>query len=136
LSLSSLADEFKVKENEGLSKLERINSLESYILKMESAIGLLSGEVAKIDTSEKLSKSIEELSSSHKKIKKELETLRTSEISQLRKDLEFVDQQKVEKLIDKVVKYQEDTDKRIKFLEDSLKEVHSKVNTVSTPKEK
>ncbi|PIK15899.1 hypothetical protein [Halobacteriovorax sp. JY17] len=129
----SFSQEFEVKENSGLNKLERITSIETYMVKMDSTVKALQAELKKSEDPKKLLKLIDELTKSQEQLKKEVEGLRTTELAQLKKDIEFVDQEKVEKLIDKFVKYQEDTDKRIKLLEESLKEINGQLKRVDSP---
>ncbi len=129
----SFSQEFEVKENSGLNKLERITSIETYMVKMDSTVKALQAELKKSEDPKKLLKLIDELTKSQDQLKKEVEGLRTTELAQLKKDIEFVDQEKVEKLIDKFIKYQEDTDKRIKLLEESLKEINGQLKRVDSP---
>lgn len=128
------AQGFEVKENSGLNKLERINSIETYMVKMESSLNSLKKELTKTEKSKDYSKVFEELKASQEKIKEDIESLKTGELTQLKKDINFLDQEKVEKLIDKFVKYEEKTEKRIKFLEATIKDIYGQLNTVATPK--
>ncbi len=130
---SSIGQEFEVKENSGLNKLERINSIEKHIVSVDKTIQDLKKHLDDRPDFKGLKNLIEDLSITQKLIKSDVDSLRSEDISQLKKDIEFIDQQKVEKLVEKFIKYQEDSEKRIKLLEESLKEINEQIKRVDSP---
>lgn len=129
----SFGQEFQVKENAGYNKLERINSIESHIVKVDQNLKSLEKTIKDLKGRDSATKIIKEIQENQKKIQNDLNSLRSEELAQLKRDIEFVDQEKVEKLIDKFVEYQENTNKRIKLLEDSLKEIDGQLKRVDSP---
>ncbi len=129
----SFGQEFQVKENAGYNKLERINSIESHIVKVDQNLKSLEKTIKDLKGRDSATKIIKEIQENQKKIQSDLNSLRSEELAQLKRDIEFVDQEKVEKLIDKFVEYQENTNKRIKLLEDSLKEIDGQLKRVDSP---
>ncbi|ATH08113.1 hypothetical protein BIY24_09170 [Halobacteriovorax marinus] len=129
----SFGQEFQVKENAGYNKLERINSIESHIVKVDQNLKSLEKTIKDLKGRDSATKIIKEIQENQKKIQSDLNSLKSEELAQLKRDIEFVDQEKVEKLIDKFVEYQENTNKRIKLLEDSLKEIDGQLKRVDSP---
>jgi len=129
----SLGQGFEPKQNSGQNKLERINSIERHIVSVDKTIQDLKKLISDKPDLKGFKKLIEDLSKTQKSIKSDIDSLRTEELTQLKKDIEFIDQEKVEKLIDKFVKYQEDSDKRLKLLEESLKEINGQLKSVDSP---
>lgn len=129
----SLGQEFELKENSGLNKLDRINSIERHIISVDKTIKDIKKNLNDKPDLKGFKKLMEELSKSQKAIKSDIDSLRTDELTQLKKDIQFIDEEKVEKLIDKFLKYQEDSDKRIKLLEESLKEINGQLKRVDSP---
>ena len=101
---NSLAQGFEAKENSGLNKLERINSVETYMVKMDATIKTMKSELKNLQGPSKLKELVDSLSRNQESLKNEIEQIRTVDISQLQSDIEFVDKEKVEKLIDKFLK--------------------------------
>lgn len=126
-------DSFKPGDNSGKNKLERIESVEKHLVKMDSLFKDLKEKVEKSNGNKDLVKKVDEITKNQKKILNDIQVIKNDEISRLKKKVEFIDNQKVEKLIEKFNLYINKTDNKLKILQESLKEIDEQLKTVDSP---
>ncbi|OUR97809.1 hypothetical protein A9Q84_06305 [Halobacteriovorax marinus] len=124
---------FKLGDNSGKNKLERIESLEKHLVQMNTMLRELKQNVDNSGKDKDLKKKVDDLTQKQKQILVDVEDLKSNQVPNLKKKVEFIDVEKVEKIIEKFNLYKEETDKKLKVLQDSLKEIDEQLKSVGSP---
>ena len=93
-------------------------------------------ELEKQTDGTKLTEQILALEKGQKSLTEEFANFRNDEFKRLQLKVDFVDKEKVEKIIDRFNLYKSDTDRKINILKESIKELEALVKTVDSPYKK
>jgi hypothetical protein len=127
---------YKSGDNSGENKLERIDRMEKYLNSMSSILKDVKSSMDKNKGSAKILEKLTKLEENQKSLKENFEQFKTNEFKRLELKVKFIDDEKVEKLIDRFNLYKSDTDRKIDVLKESIKEIEALVKTVQSPYKK
>jgi archaellum component FlaC len=139
-TLSTLAFDvpppYKSGDNTGENKLDRLERMEKYIGKFSSILSEVKSKLEKQSDGDKVLEKLKMLEETQKSLSEELNNFKENDFKRLKLKVDFVDKEKVEKLIDRFNLYKSDTDRKINVLKESIKEIEALVKTVDSPYKK
>lgn len=122
--------------NSGENKLDRLDRVESYLNSMSSILGEIKTKLNDKESGGKLLEKLKEVEEGQKQLADEFKSFKDDEFKKLELRVDFIDKDKVEKIIDRFNLYKSDTDKKISILQESIKELEALVRTVDSPYKK
>ena len=123
-------------DNSGENKRDRLDRMEKYIGNFSSILSEIKTKLEKQTDGTKLTEQILALEKGQKSLTEEFANFRNDEFKRLQLKVDFVDKEKVEKIIDRFNLYKSDTDRKINILKESIKELEALVKTVDSPYKK
>ncbi|WP_127717628.1 hypothetical protein [Halobacteriovorax sp. HLS] len=122
--------------NSGENKLDRLDRVESYLNSMSSILGEIKTKLNDKESGGKLMEKLKEVEEGQKQLADEFKSFKQDEFKKLELRVDFIDKDKVEKIIDRFNLYKSDTDRKISVLKESIKELEALVRTVDSPYKK
>ena len=122
--------------NSGENKLDRLDRVEGYLNSMSSILSEIKTKLNDKESGGKLMEKLKEIEEGQKQLSDEFKGFKENEFKKLELRVDFIDKDKVEKIIDRFNLYKSETDRKIGVLTESIKELEALVRTVDSPYKK